>query len=213
LGSVDTQIGGELGGSLWLLDGTVSREVTRTLEHGDAYTATEDLRQAARDAMNVIAGHDQVPVLVCDDADRLLRTTAGSDQGRTLFEGFFGDVVRDLAEHLECGLIVAAQDSYREQEGYGDMIAGLLEELPVPPVDRSEQVGQIISARVAFVDQRATVDDLVTPDGVERLLELHRAEHARSLRRTLTVLRAALSLAAGEGAERVERRHIDSAEV
>lgn len=213
LGSVDTKTGGELGGSYWLLSGTLSSEVTRTLDHGEAYRSTEDVRQAARDVLELIAGHDRVPVLVCDDTDRLLSTAAEPDKRDAVFRGFFGDVLRDIADHLECAVVVAAQDSYAERDGYADMTAGLLEDIAIPILDEARQFAEIVTARVQFVDAGASARDLLTDDALRRLSELHLDEHKRSLRKTLASLRAALSLAAGEGAELVEHRHVDAADV
>jgi hypothetical protein len=176
------------------------------------YRATEDVRQAARDALAAIAGQDRVPVLVCDDTDRLLNVAAAPETREGLFLGFFGDVLRDIAEHLECGLVVAAHDSYRAHAGYADMTAGLLDELAVPTLDQADQLGQIITARVEFVDATATVEDLVSGEALERLVALHQTEHDRSLRKTLAALRAALSFAAGDGADRIQRGHIEAAD-
>jgi hypothetical protein len=212
LGTIDTKTGGELGGSYWLITGKLSREVSRTLPLGESYRATEDVRQAARDALSVIAGQDRIPVLVCDDTDRLLRVGAGANEGDALFAGFFGPVLRDLSEHLECGLIVAAHDSYKDHDDYADLTVGLLEDMPIPPLDNADQIAQIVSARVEFVDEGASAAELVSREGLERLAELHSADHARSMRKTLAVLRSSLSLAAGQGADLVERRHIDAAE-
>jgi hypothetical protein len=211
LGEIATKMGGELGGSYWLLTGKLSREVSRTIPQGEVYRATEDVRQAARDALAAIAGQERVPVLVCDDTDRLLNVAAAPDRRETLFRGFFGDVLRDIAEHLECGLVVAAHDSYRSMDGYADMTAGLLDELQVPALDQSHQIAQIITARVEFVEPDASAEDLISADAIDRLLALHGTEHERSLRKTLAVLRGALSLAAGDGSDVVKCSHIDSA--
>jgi hypothetical protein len=71
----------ELGGALWLLNGGVAREVTRTLGGSESYRSTHDLRQAARDALDAISASD-VPVLLADDTDRLL-AIAGDDARAT----------------------------------------------------------------------------------------------------------------------------------
>jgi hypothetical protein len=211
LGSIDTKTGGEIGGSYWLLTAGLSREVSRTVPLGTAYRDTEELRQAARDVLAVLAEGERVPVLVCDDADRLLSVPGAAPDSDDLFRGFFGEVLRELAENLECALVVATQESYTARDDYFDVTAGVIDRLDIPALSEPGQLREIISARVEFVESSASADDLVTADAIDLLHDLHLTEHARSLRKTLTILRAALSLAAGNGADLVRRSHVEAA--
>jgi hypothetical protein len=69
----------------------------------------------------------------------------------------------------------------------------------------------IISRRAAFLTPVCEASDLIAPDALQALIRLHRDEHARSVRRTLSVLAPALSLAVGDdSAEHVCARHINA---
>lgn len=210
LGRSDVKIRGELGGSYWLLSGRVAREITRSVDHGTAYRATEDIRNSAREALATIVDQDLVPVLVADDTDRLLNVGATSEDRERLFIGFFGEVLREIADQLECALLLAAHDKYREHDEYTTLTTGLITPIAVPELDRPEQMAAIATARVEFIDEQASWRDIITADAVDYLLELYRT-HNRSLRKTLTDLREALGLAASEAADFIERRHLEAA--
>lgn len=210
LGRRDTRTRIELGGSYWLLRGRLAREVVDSLDHGEAYRPIADLRVAAGEVLAAIAAEGLVPVLVCDDTDRLLGV-GEVEQRQTLFDGFFGEVVRELSE-LEAALILSAHDRYAVQPGYRAATQGLLEGFDVPSMTKAEQFARVVDARLAFVDEvpGAGWADLVAGDVLDGLLLAYH-EQDRSLRRTLSTLRGAIALAAGDGADRVELRHLDAA--
>lgn len=211
LGREEAKLRAQLGGSYWLLKGELAREVSRTFDYGSAPRATEDIRHAVREALATVTGRDLIPVLVADDTDRLLNVSADPELSKRLFLGFFGEVLREISEQLDCGLLVAAHDRYTERDDYRELTEGRLRPVNLPTLDVPHQFGKLITARAEFIDGRASWRDLVDEPALERLCELHLATHRGSVRRTLTTLREAFSLAASQSAELVTDRHVDGA--
>lgn len=211
LGSEEKRLRAELGGSYWLLKSSLAREVTRAIDHGSTYRAIDDIRAAVREALAAMVDDDLVPILVADDTDRLLRVGGDERTSQRLFTGFFGEVLREISENLECGLLLAAHDEYAARDDYGDLVAGRLSAVSVPKLERSGQIGQMITARVEILDQAASWRDLADASCLDRLIELHVGNHKGSIRKTLTDLRAGLGFAASDGAEHVTSLHIDAA--
>jgi hypothetical protein len=209
----DIATSAQLGGSLWLLNGSVARDVTRTLGGGESYRSTQDLRQAARDALAAITANDVVPVLLADDTDRLLAIANDPQQQDELFRGFFGEVLREISEQLECGLVIAIHDKYRERTDYAELTAGRFTAMQIPTLTEPQQLAQIIDRRGEFIDPPARCDELITSDGLARLTAIHIEGHDGSLRATLSVFHQALGYAASDGtAERIDERHITAAD-
>jgi hypothetical protein len=202
----------ELGGALWLLNGGVAREVTRTLGGTESYRSTQDLRQAARDALEAISANDVIPVLLADDTDRLLAVADDAAQADALFRGFFGEVLREIAEQLECGLVLAIHDRYRDREDYAGLTMGRIETKEIPALDEPSQLEKIIDRRGEFVDPPVQCGELLTPAGLDRLTAIHAAGPAGGLRATLSVFHQALGLAISDGSESTDERHITAAD-
>jgi hypothetical protein len=201
----------ELGGAAWLLSGGVAREVTRTLEQIDAYRSTQDLRQAARDALQAISASDVVPVLLADDTDRLLAVADDPDQGDRLFRGFFGEVLREIAEQLECGLVIAIHETYRDRADYAELTAGRIETKEIPSLTQPGQLAQIIDRRGEFVDPPVSCTQLLTRAGLERLTAIHTSRPVGGLRTTLSAFHQALGLAISDGSDSADDRHVTAA--
>ncbi len=198
-----------LSGGHWILRGGIAREMTKTIGGGRTYNTTQALREAAAEALDVVGSHGLVPVLVADDTDRLGRV-AGNASGRVL-TGFFGEVLRELADNLDCGLLVAIHDDYlsRDDFDYRDLTHGLLENVRMPKLANAEQLAAIVSRRAEFLTPSCSAHDLVATDALQALMRLHRNEHAGSVRRTLGVLAPALKLALDDDAtEHVCARHV-----
>lgn len=210
LGVRERRAKAEIGADIWVLKPGIAREVTRTVRAGEAPKSVADARQAVRDAMQIIVGNEMTPVLIADDTDRLLNAAADPTERERLFDGFFGEVLREISDYMECGLLVAAQDTYLERPGYRDMTEGVLAHVPIPELTAPGQLQLIITARVQFVDPAAAAGDLITPDAVELLHELYH-RHDRSLRKTLQELREALAFAAEDHSDLIELRHIQAA--
>jgi hypothetical protein len=202
----------ELGGALWLLNGGVAREVTRTLGGSESYRSTHDLRQAARDALDAISASDVVPVLLADDTDRLLAIAGDDAQGDALFRGFFGEVLREIAEQLECGLVVAIHDRYRDREDYAGFTAGRIASKEIPRLAEPAQLAQIIDRRGEFAEPRVMCSELITDGGLQRLTAIHANEPAGGLRATLSIFHQALGLAVSDGSNSIAERHITAAD-
>jgi hypothetical protein len=202
----------ELGGALWLLNGGVAREITRTLGAGESYRSTQDLRRAAREALEAISTSDVVPVLLADDTDRLLAVAGDPAQGDVLFGGFFGEVLREIAEQLECGLVIAIHDRYRERDDYSRFTAGRITTKEIPRLTEPGQLAQIVDRRGEFANPAVTCQELLTEAGLHRLTAIHRSEPAGGLRATLGIFHQALGLAISDASESVDERHITAAD-
>jgi hypothetical protein len=202
----------ELGGALWLLNGGVAREVTRTLGGSESYRSTQDLRQAAREALEAISASDVVPVLLADDTDRLLAVASDDAQGDALYRGFFGEVLREIAEQLECGLVIAIHDRYRERDDYAGFTAGRITTKEIPRLTEPHQLAQIIDRRGEFVDPPVSCEELLTEAGLHRLTAIHASEPAGGLRATLSIFHQALGLAISDGASSIDERHLTAAD-
>jgi Cdc6-like AAA superfamily ATPase len=197
-------------GAYWLLRGGVAREVVRQIGGGQAPTATADLRQAASEALAVVAGHELVPVIVADDADQLLAAVEEQSVDR-LIAGFFGEVLRELSENLDCGLLVAVKDGYYEMARFCEATDGILTRVNVPRVTRAEELAKIVEQRAAFLPGPVSASDLIHEQALAALAELHCGTHRHSIRSTLVVLRAALTLAASDGSQLVSAAHVRAA--
>lgn len=211
LGSDEERLESTLGGSLWLLKSELASEMSRAFDYGSAYRDTEALRDGTRDALAILKDHDLIPVLIADDTDRLLRVGSSPEISEQLFQGFFGEVLRELTDQLDCALLVAAHDRYAERDDYQEMTAGRLRSIPLPVLDQGRHFGALITARLEFIDEAASSGDIVESAVLDRLAELHTSIHRRSVRRTLTVLKQGLALAAGEGCDLCAVRHIEAA--
>jgi len=201
----------ELGGAFWLLHGKVARQVTRTLEGAESYRSTQDLRVAAKEALAAITDSQLVPVLLADDTDRLLRVADNPEQGDRLFRGFFGEVLREVAEQLECGLVLAIHDSYLSHRDFQSLTAGRIVTKHLPQLTEALQLAQIISRRAEFLPSPTRCEDLLTADGLQRLTAIHLETRPGGLRTTLSIFQQALTFAIGDGSKRVEERHISAA--
>lgn len=197
----------QVGGSYWLLKGDVATELTRTMDHGAALRSVDEVREVVQRALEVLSTTGLIPVLVADDTDRLLSVAANADLGESLFQCFFGEILRELST-MECGLLVAAHDRYTERPDYGELTEGRLSSVELPRLEDASQFGRMITARVEFIDTGASWRDLVTEEALDNLAELHRTQHDRSIRRTLTTLREALGMAASDDAAVADTHHM-----
>lgn len=203
----------ELGASAWLLNGSVAVDLATTLPEGESYASTDSIRDAAQEALAVIAESGRIPVLVADDTDRLLRMPDPEVSDR-LFAGFFGEVLRMIVDTLEAGLVVAIHEHYRERDrhDYAGLVEGRIEHhLAVPRLTAPDQLASIVTERVEFIDREATWSDVLEPAGCDELLQLHVGAHGRSLRRTLATLKSALAFAVDDEAEHATAQHVRAA--
>lgn len=210
----DVRRGAEFGVWAWVLRSKLASELTTILPPDEVYATTDQMREAAQAALRAIAAHGQVPVLVADDTDRLLRMPDEKLSAR-LFTGFFGEVLRMIVDTLEAGLVVAVHERYRDEpeHAYDALVEGRIEHhLEIPRLTEAEQLGLIVGARARFIVPDADWENLLEPAALAELLALHRGAHERSLRRTLAVLKSALGLAEADRSEHVRAQHVDAAE-
>jgi hypothetical protein len=203
----------EVSASAWLLSGRVADDLKTTLPAGAAYATTDRVLDAARDAVQAIAAHDRLPVLVADDTDRLLRLPDETVREK-VFNGFFGEVLRVVVDSLETALVVAVHDHYRDDEalGYAQLVEGRIEHhLRIPRLTSSAHLRALIDGRGQFMDDPATCDDLLDADAVDELLALHQTRHEHNLRQTYVLLKGAFGLASAAGADRTGTQHIAAA--
>lgn len=201
----------ELGASYWLLSAGLAQDLATTLPEREAYSSTDAIRDAAQQALAVIAESGHVPVLVADDTDRLLRMPE-PDVSRRLFEGFFGEVLRMIVDTLEAALVVAIHKHYLESTQYDRLIEGRIERhLEVPQLRSADQPGRVITRRAEFLRPGATWEALLEPAACEELFTLHTGRHERSLRRSLADLRSAFALAVDDETELVNQHHVRAA--
>jgi hypothetical protein len=120
-----------------------------------------------------------------------------------------------IVDTLDAGLVVAVHDSYRSESEhrYDELVEGRIEHhLAVPELTAPEHLAGVITARAQFLDSTASCTDLLDDAGLRELLRLHAAEHERSLRKTLVVLKGAFGLASDDDVGRASSSHIQAAE-
>ncbi len=133
-------------------------------------------------------------------------------QGDALFRGFFGEVLREIAEQLECGLVIAVHDRYRDREDYAGFTAGRITTKEIPRLTEPGQLAQIIDRRGEFADPPVASGELLSEAGLHRLMAIHMSERAGGLRATLGVFHQALGLAISDASDSVGERHITAAD-
>jgi tellurite resistance protein len=82
----DTALRAEFGVSAWMVDARISGDLTKTLPPGEAYATTDQLRDAARDALRAIAGHSLIP-----SSSRTTRTGCWAFPTRSAAAGSLSD--------------------------------------------------------------------------------------------------------------------------
>jgi hypothetical protein len=174
--------------------------------------STQDLRDAARDTLAAVSAHGRIPVIVADDTDRLLRVPTDPEKRERLFHGFFGEVLVEIADHLECGLLISVHEEYRARSEYRTYTQGRLEELHIPPIGTVEQLAAIIDRRASFLTAATSWEDLIDREALAQLVLLQKTSHHGSVRATLAVFKQALTLAAADPAtEKISTVHVMAA--
>ena len=207
----------EFGGG-WMLTGKIAEDLATALPASDGYRNVEQLARTANVALDHIRAYDLVPVLVADDTDRILRLP-NADTAK-LFDGFFGEVLRTLADHVvDLAIVVAVHDAYRADPdlGYDEKVSGLIEQhIAVPHLTEAGHIEGVLEARTAFVPgdvpQPYRAAEIFHAAAVGELAALHRGPHRFDLRHTLTTAHSAIALAVDDSADLVERRHVQAAD-
>ncbi|NMM32411.1 MAG: hypothetical protein HHJ13_00075 [Phycicoccus sp.] len=170
----------------------------------------------ARQILDLIASEGLRPVLVLDDTDKWLNT-AWQDNAVAVRAGFFGRVIRVIAEDLASAAAVAVHTEYLTDPDY-QAAAGFLDAtVRVPPVPDAAGVRRILARRAALalgddISREATVLDGLIDDAAVEILYAHYAGGTPDLRRRiLYVAHTALTLACDSGAEVMGPAHLDLA--
>lgn len=175
----------------WLVKGELARDIRRELETGAELrrSAAEHL-EALKRLTRLIRAVELEPVLVVDDSDRWLRH---GEPRRDLVAGFFGRVVRELAE-LQIGFAVAVHEHYLELDEYRETTPGVLSaRVDVPKLTEPEQLAAIIAHRIrAFGESGELLDE----GALARLWEFYEGDGGHSLRVTLQMVHTAVAEAA-----------------
>lgn len=160
----------------------------------------------ARELLELVDEDDLVPVIVLDDTDRWLDNHWQPDNP-LVRAGFFGRIVRMLAEEFGTAAVVAVHRTYLADPAYRDNAAFLTPEIYIPAVPSPAGVGQILQRRVDLVSEHdGAVANVLTMDALEVVYE-HYAEEPNVRTRLLRVVSEALPLAIDDGADMIGRAH------
>lgn len=193
------KIGGAIG---WLSN---RLELASELEQVTAPQArgTAEILDQARQVLALITARDLEPVLVFDDTDKWFG--AGTDDADALIAGFFGPVVRLLAEDLGVTSVLAVHNEYLRHPGYA-RAAGFIEStVRVPRLPTADALGKLLRHRTA--GQR-----VLEAEALAGLFAYYNQGQVSDLRRrVLLIVHTALSHACDDGADRIGVRHLELA--
>jgi energy-coupling factor transporter ATP-binding protein EcfA2 len=163
--------------------------------------------EQARRILELIAARDLLPVLVFDDTDKWLQVSAPADSAR-LVDGFFGRVVRLIAEELPAAAVIAVHDHYVTQPSYRSAAGFIESSVHVPPVPDVTGLTRILEQRVSDITN-APLTELITPVAL-RLLMRHylRGRTGDLRRRVMYVAHTALARACDDAAPAIAERHM-----
>ena len=191
----------------WILQGTVARDVTKTVEGGKVRRSEQDVLERANDVLEAIKAHGLFPVLVMDDTDRLV---GRSDPDR-MIPAFFGSVLRAAIDNLHAGIVVAVQPFYLARDDYKRCANGLIERhIQIPEIPDVDGMAAILTARVKFANRRRTAADVFADGALEELYEVYRSLEERSVRRLLSTAHAALGRSQATVADAITVEHVQA---
>jgi len=167
----------------------------------------------ARQLLELIAGEELQPVLVLDDTDKWLNTAwqSGAQEVRA---GFFGRVIRLMAEELACAAAVAvhtdylADPDYQAAQGFMDVTVHL------PQVPDTAGVGHILARRAALAlgldetGEASILDGLVDDSAIEVLYTHYTAGPSNLRRGVLDLAQTALARACDDDAYSITAAHV-----
>jgi energy-coupling factor transporter ATP-binding protein EcfA2 len=167
----------------------------------------QEVIEQARRILELISARELLPVLVFDDTDKWLQVSSPADSAR-LVDGFFGRVVRLLAEELPAAAVIAVHEQYVTQPGYRSAEGFIESSVHVPPVPDVAGLAQILAQRVADLTEQPLAD-LITPTAL-RLLMRHylRGRSGDLRRRVMYVAHTALARACDDAAATISERHM-----
>lgn len=167
------------------------------------YTGTDQAAlKALQQTLDVLTSARLFPVLVVEDTDHWAATPA-------VASAFFDQVVRALSKGsaMDAVTVVAVQPGHQASAGYAAVRELLSLELPIPALpDPVTGLRVILDARIDGANARAGARDVFRPRALELLGKAYSQDH--SLRRTLSVARAALHQAVSDEASHIEPGHV-----
>jgi hypothetical protein len=170
---------------------------------------SSEVLDQARAILDLIGAHDLIPVLVFDDTDKWFGTAFPDQDG--LIDGFFGRVVRLLAEELAAPTVIAVHSTYLLHPAY-QPTAGFIETtIPVPRIPSAAALSRLLTHRAAEHGVAPDVP-LIDADALEMLYSHYaRAGTSDIRRRVLFVVHTALSHAWDSGAQTLDLGHLELA--
>lgn len=200
-----------IGGRVSLKVVEASKDVTRLETFATQARAAGEVIEALDEVLAAIRAHKLLPVLVFDDTDSWL-DLADNESRSERAEGFFGDVLRMLAER-PAALAVAVHDQYGDLTGFSEARAlGLLEQsIPLPHLPGPEAFRSIVSHRLAAHQLEADVFDVFHEDAFELVATYYEGRAGYSIRKAITVLNDALVRGHHAGMDLVTRELIETA--
>lgn len=174
----------------------------------DPATGGERVEQA-RQLLDIIEANGLRPVLVLDDTDRWLSDSWADSQ--ELRAGFFGKVVRVLAEELDSAAVVAVHPTYLTDPDYQAATGFLDARVEVPLLPGPEAVGRLLARRVEVaLGHDDGCGGYVTDAALGVLFDHYRS--APNVRvAVLHVAHLALTLAVDDGFTSIDEPHIRAA--
>lgn len=170
---------------------------------------SSEVLDQARAILDLISAHDLMPVLVFDDTDKWFG--AAFPNVDDLIDGFFGRVVRLLAEELAAPTVLAVHNSYLHHPAY-QPTAGFIETtIRVPRIPDAAALAKLLSHRAGEHGIGPDVP-LLDDDALATLFRHYlRGGTSDIRRRVLFVVHTALALAWDEGAETIDLGHLELA--
>lgn len=172
----------------------------------------QDVLDQAQLILQVIADRRLTPALILDDTDHWLHQ-AGLPPTESVRAGFFGRVVRLIAEQLPLATtVIAVHDSYTRDPAYLAALQFLEATVELPAIPAPFGFGLILHHRAEqAIGTRLPVEEILEAAALDRLFENYAATD-RSLRsRLLQVAHGALAHACDLGAERIGPAHVEQA--
>ncbi len=189
LKGLDASIAGELR--------TATSWIEEQVDVGSVYGGLESLR-------GIFEYQGIQPVFVIDDTDHW---AGRGPEGIEVARAFFSNVLRPYAKNLDLRLLLAVHDHYRELDEY---IAAreLVREFEVPALSPpAVALGRILAQRIGQSSCDAALDEVFEDGAIDRL-EAEYDRLGRDLRKTLTIVYAALAKAGPPFPERITKDHI-----
>lgn len=183
----------------WILRGNIAADVTKTAKGGAIARPGQKIFEHVDAILQSILGEQLEPVLVLDDADRMLRRDPD-----TLIPAFFGDVLRQTVDELDVGVVVSLQPEYLKREDYKTHATGLIQErIVVPELAGPDAVSAILTARIQYAKSNRTAADAFDDDAIVALFNAYQQMTKKSIRTMLTIASLALTRAIRSGHQQI----------